>query len=122
MKLSLTTFICFSLFTCFGQDKQHADSLHKLYISEMKMISNTFSETYYPNRPAIYSLNEPRFLKKMESLKQPFINLANKYAEAFRIVDNPFIPNEQRDITYFFDRMILDYPYFHENHTGQRIQ
>ncbi len=122
MKLSLTTFLFFSLFTCVGQDKQNADSLHKAYISEMKITSNEFSETYYPNRPAIYSLNEPRFLKKIDSLKQPFINVVNKYAKAFRVVDKPFIPNEQRDITYFFDRMVLDYPYFHENHTEQRIQ
>ena len=122
MKFLFITCFCFSQITCFGQNKQNADSLHKVYNSEMKMISNTFSESYYPNRPAIYSLNEPRFLQKIDSLKQPFLNVAKKYAKAFQIIDKNFITNEQRDILYFFDRIILDYPYFHENHTGKSIQ
>lgn len=88
----------------------------------MKIASNSFSEAYYPGRSAIYSLNEGQFLKKIDSLKQPFMAVSNKYAKAFQLVDKTFIPREQRDIVYFFDRIILDYPYFHENHTGKRVQ
>jgi acetyl esterase/lipase len=122
MKLLLSAFLFFSLFTCFGQNKEYADSLHKAYNADMKIVSNAFSKNYYSNRPAIYSLNESQFLKKIDSLKQPFINVANKYVTVFQIADKYFIPNEQRDIEYFFDRMVLDYPYFNENHTEKKIQ
>ena len=122
MKLLLTPFLSFSLFICFGQDKQYSDSLHNAYNSEMKIISKAFAETYYPNRPAIYSLHENQFINKIDSLKQPFLSVSNKYSKAFQKIDKNFIPNEQRDIEYFFDRMIVDYPYFHENYTGTKIQ
>ncbi len=122
MKLLLTTVLSFCLITCFGQNKQYADSLHSAYNAEMKIVSNAFSQTYYPNLPGIYSLDENQFLNKVDSLKQPFSGVANKFNKAFQKVDKNFIPNEQRDIEYFFDRMIVDYPYFHENYTGRKIQ
>lgn len=121
MRFLFTTFL-FLPFICFGQGNLTFDSLRKVYNAEMKTVSNSFSERYYPNRPAIYSLKEESFLQKIDSLKQPFIDVSNKYGRAFQTVDKNFIPNEQRDIAYFFDRMILDYPYFHEIHTGNRIQ
>jgi len=122
MKLLLIPILSFCLVTCFGQSKQNADSLHNAYNAEMKIVSNAFSQTYYPNLPGIYSLNEKQFLNKVDSLKQPFLGVANKFNKAFQKVDKNFIPNEQRDIEYFFDRMILDYPYFHEIHAERKIQ
>jgi acetyl esterase/lipase len=81
-----------------------------------------FQRPYYPNRAAIYSLNENQFINKIDSLKQPFLSVSNKYNKVFQKNDKNFIPNEQRDIEYFFDRMIVDYPYFHENYTQRKIQ
>lgn len=122
MKIIFTTFFFISFFASFCQSSQNADTMHKSYKAEMIIVSNSFSTAYYPNRPAIYSLKETAFLKKIDSLKLPFLNAANKYANAFQTVDKNFIPNERRDIAYFFDRMILDYPYFHENHTGKKVK
>lgn len=122
-KVSLTAVLFFSLSVCFAQDaRQLQDSLRRLYNADMKTVSAVFSGAYYQNRPAIYSLDEIRFLNKLDSLKQPFLDVTRKYEESFQIPDSNFIANEQRDIGYFFDRMILDYPYFHENHTGKKIQ
>ncbi|GAA4466403.1 hypothetical protein GCM10023189_48400 [Nibrella saemangeumensis] len=50
------------------------------------------------------------------------MHVVNKYAKAFQRMDKKFVPNEQRDIAYFFDRLLLDYPYFHENHTDNKVQ
>jgi acetyl esterase/lipase len=122
MKLLFTAFYFLLVFSCLGQGKHNADSLRKAYNSELGSLSGAFAEAYYPNRPKIYSLSEPMFLRKIDSLQQPFNKMTNRYAMAFQTVDKNFIPNEQRDISYFFDRMILDYPYFHENHTGRKVQ
>lgn len=122
MKLLFVTFLSFSLFTCFGQNKQYVDSLRDAYNAEQKIVSDAFSAAYYPHRPAIYSLNENQFINKVDSLKRPFLRVTSKYNKAFQQTDKDFIANEQRDIEYFFDRMILDYPYFHENYTGRKTQ
>jgi acetyl esterase/lipase len=103
-------------------DKQNTDSLRKAYNADMEILSGAFSKAYYPNRPEIYSLNEALFLKKVDSLQQPFMKMANKYAVHFQKLDKSFIPNERREIEYFFDRIIQDYPYFHENHTGNKVR
>jgi len=88
----------------------------------MKIASNAFSAAYYPNLRDIYSLDERQFLNKIDSLKQLFVTVSNKYKKAFENIDKSFIPNEVRDIEYFFDRMTVDYPYFHENYTGRKTQ
>ena len=72
MRIHLTTFFFLLVFTCFGQAKQNTDSLHKAYNAEMGILSGAFAEAYYPNRPEIYSLNEPLFLKKIDSLQKTF--------------------------------------------------
>jgi acetyl esterase/lipase len=122
MKLLLTTLLSFFMLACLGQDKKSVDSLRSAYNADMKIISDAFSKAYYPNISAIYSLNENQFLKKVDSLKQPFLIVSKKYKKPFQKTDNNFIPNELRDIEYFFDRMIADYPYFHTNYTGKKTQ
>jgi len=122
MKPLLIIILSFSLVICFGQNKQYADSLRNAYHAEMKIVSDVFSAAYYPKRAAIYSLKEDQFINKIDSLKQPFLSVSNKYNKAFQKTDKNFIPNEKRDIEYFFDRMILDYPYFHDNYTQRKIQ
>jgi len=122
MRLILLAFLSLSTANSFGQNKQYADSLHKAYNADMKIASNEFSAAYYPNIPAVYSLDQGNFLHKIDSLKQPFLNVANNYKSAFQNIETNFIPNEQRDIEYFFDRMIVDYPYYHEIYAGRKIQ
>lgn len=120
MKFVLTTSLFLSSLICAGQSNLTFDSLRRAYDADMKVASNGFSGNYYPNRGAIYSLNESQFLKTIDSLKQPFLSVANKYTKQFQLVDKFFILNELRDISYFFDRMIVDYPYLYENYSGNQ--
>lgn len=98
------------------------DSLRKVYFSKQKIVSNQFSNEFYPNRTQIYSLDEKEFLNKIQSLKAHFDLEASTYKKQFGSVDAKFIAGELRDIEYFFDRIIQDYPYFHENHTGKKVK
>lgn len=122
MKYCVAFFLLLSVLVCSGQDNSSADSLRTAYKAEMKAASNKFSQAYYPNKAVIYSLTESRFIKKMDSLQQLFLSVTNKYSAIFQKVDATFIPAEKKDIAYFFDRMLLDYPYFHEIHTGKVVQ
>lgn len=65
--------------TSFGQQLQNLDSVRKIYFSRLEVLSNEFSNYYYPNRPKIYSLSEKNFLKKIDSLKVPFDRELTKY-------------------------------------------
>jgi len=119
--------ICFILLLTvslsgYAQQPSAIDSLRKNYYSIQKSISNKFSDYYYPNRANIYSLPEKQFLFKIDSLRSIFIENLVKYKEKSNNTDVKFILEEQRDIDFFFDRMILDFPYFHETHTGVKVK
>lgn len=120
-KLLILLFLLCSL-NSFGQQLQNTDSTRKIYFSKLKLISNEFSKYYFPNRSKIYSLSEKNFLKTIDSLKAPFDKELTAYQTIYKTADTKFITAERRDIEYFFDRIILDYPYFHHNYTGKKIK
>jgi acetyl esterase/lipase len=121
MKKFLAVILLLTSLDCLSQQSPHLDSLRKVYLDKQKLASKQFESDYYPNRPQIYSLDEKQFLSKVQSLKAPFEIEANKYKKQFGSIDEKFITAELRDIEYFFDRIIQDYPYFHENHTGNKV-
>jgi acetyl esterase/lipase len=94
--------------------------LRQSYYPAQKKASDQFAGAYYPHLARIYSLHEKEFLLTIDSLKAPFNNALKDYRE-LNPDDHVFITGEQRDIDYFFDRMILDYPYFHHNHAGKKV-
>lgn len=121
MKFVWTISLLLSSFVCDSQNSLSFDTLRKAYNADMKLVSDEFSANYDPKRASVYSLNPQQFLKKIDSLKQPFLKIADKYAGQFQVVAKTFIPDERRDISLFFDRMIVDYPYLHENYTGKQV-
>jgi len=122
MKQFLIVILLFQSLYVSSQQMSDQDSLRKVYFSKLKVLSNQFSNAYYPNRPQIYSLDEKAFLNKVQSLKAPIESEANAYKNQYSNIDAKFITDELRDIEYFFDRIIQDYPYFHENHTGKKVK
>nr|MCU0323140.1 hypothetical protein [Chitinophagaceae bacterium] len=122
MKQFLVVILFLQSLYCTSQQVPLQDSLRKVYFAKLKVLSNQFSNAYYPNRPQIYSLDEKAFLNKVQSLKAPLESEVNAYKKQYGHIDAKFIADEQRDIEYFFDRIIQDYPYFHENHTGKKVK
>jgi acetyl esterase/lipase len=96
------------------------DSARQLYRDALNTINKGFAGYYYPNRAFIYSLNEKKFLHTIDSLKHLY-ELALKDYIIINEHDTAFIRKEKSGIVYFFDRIILDYPYFHQNHTGKKV-
>lgn len=105
----------------YAQQPPTADSLRKNYLATQKAISNQFAAYYYPNRALIYALPEQRFVATIDSLRTIFDNNLAQYKANSNNTPAQFILDEQRDIDFFFDRMILDFPYFHETHAGKKI-
>ena len=121
MKTSFCILICLIL-ACPAQSQTNPNTLHQTYWEALKSISRDFEEKFYPHRAQIYSLPEKPFIIKIDSLKKPFQEALDKHQTKLGKAESAFIASEQRDIDYFFDKIILDYPYFHENHTGNRVK
>ena len=119
-RISFTFLLMVSL-SGYAQQQPDVDSLRKNYYTIQKAISNKFSGYYKPNRAKIYSRPEKQFLIIIDSLRSGFEENLTKYKEKNHNADVKFIVEEQRDIDFFFDRMILDFPYFHETHTGIKV-
>lgn len=86
------------------------------YRVAQKKASSYFASEFYPHRAHIYSLPAAGFLQKIDSLKSPFVQALSLLSTKDSVI------TERRDIDYFFDRLILDYPYFHHTHTGKKAK
>lgn len=123
MKNVVIVFICFTLASTisFAQQNQLNDSLYQKYLTGQKTISQAFSDYFYTNYSSIYSLEEDVFVSKIDSLLKIF----NEHLRSFSIkhpeFDKFIIRKEEKDIQYYFDKLLLDYPYFHERFTGEKL-
>lgn len=99
---------------------QTTDSLKNQYLAELRTTGRTFSSWFYPNRDKLYALPENTFVFKIDSARQKFTALLENYIAKDKNADAAYIKSEQEGIHYFFDKFILDYPYFHEMQSGKK--
>ena len=104
----------------YAQEFNSNDSIFEKYNLEQDTLSQSFSKHFYGDYVNIYSLDEPEFINVIDSLKKPFIVLLARFQKENPDFDQSVIYNESKDIQYFFDKLILDYPYFHERYTGEK--
>jgi acetyl esterase/lipase len=119
---SLTGLFILILLTSFdgyAKNSDMADSLKQQYLSELSATGKIFSAWFYPSRDKLYSLPEKIFVGKIDSARNAFAAVLNKYSKIDREADPVYIHGQQKEIHYFFDRIIFDYPYFHEMATGK---
>lgn len=115
----LKIFMLLGMATSLNSLAQTTDSLRQQYYQQQRSVSKNFSDFFYPRLNQVYSLDEKRFVYTVDSLRSGFQNNLNGY-KRHRKSDVIFIRDEQWGIDYFFDKLILDYPYFHEINTGEK--
>lgn len=109
--MKLRIIICCTFFTSllFGQDNSEKEK----YLAEQKIVGNSFSSYFYPNYSKIYSLTENKFVSKIDSVRNIFESLLEKYVEK---LDTEFVTNQRLEIKYYFDKILLDYPNNHDTY------
>lgn len=114
----------FLLLTCYTSIAQPpaTDTLRQQYQAGQRIVSRSFAGYFYPNRNELYAMPEKAFIRVVDSLRQTFQAGLDRYAAQSNHADKNFIAAEATDIRFFFDRFILDYPYFHETVTGQKAK
>lgn len=109
-------------FSSVAQQAPPTDTLRQQYQAGQKIASRSFAGYFYPNRNQVYALPEKAFVTTIDSLRNTFQTGLNRYKAQSNNADTTFIEAQQTDIHFFFDKLILDYPYFHEIATGQPVK
>jgi acetyl esterase/lipase len=117
----LSAFLLTLSFYGFTQTAAPADTLRQNYLAGQRIVSRNFSGYFYPNRNQLYALPEKAFVTTIDSLESTFQKGLDKYKKESNNADATFIRNQQTDIHYFFAKIMLDYPYFHEINTGKKV-
>jgi acetyl esterase/lipase len=93
--------------------------LRQQYQAGQQVVSKNFREYFYPHANAIYSLKEDQFISVVDSLRNSFQKGFTEYKA--QVKDKEYVESEEIGIQFFFDKLILDYPYFHEINTGEKL-
>lgn len=119
MRLTITLFCLLAFFSCIAQTP---DSARQKYLTELRAVGKSFAAWFYPERDKLYALPEKYFISKIDSARSLFDIVLAKYTLESAENDSGFITVQQNEIHYFFDKFILDYPYFNELRTGKKVK
>jgi len=118
--LFLTLFLILMMKISVAQKNELNDSLYKQYLEGQKELNQSFSYYFYPNRNTIYSLTEFEFILVIDSLRQTYTEYLKKFVEEHPIFDKSIIFKESKETQYYFDKLLVEYPYYHERFTGEK--
>jgi len=107
LTISLTLYIGLT----HGQIKPDSTTLN--YLAEQKTVGRAFSKYFYPNYSKLYSLPEKEFVSTIDSARNVFTALVDKYKDH---LDSKFIDNQRLEVKYYFDKILLDYPDNHDTY------
>jgi acetyl esterase/lipase len=107
LTISFTLYISLT----FGQTKN--DSTEQTYLAEQKNIGRSFSKYFYPNYSKLYSLTEKEFVSQIDSARNVFNALLDKYKDR---LDSKFVNDQNLEVKYYFDKILLDYPNNHDTY------
>jgi acetyl esterase/lipase len=113
--------ILFYLLISTSASTQPPDSLRQKYMNDLRVLGRNFTNYFYPNKTALSRLPEKMFVHKIDSSRKLFEARLGAYKMERNGADASFIADQQKEIHYFFDKFILDYPYFHNVSTGKKI-
>ncbi len=103
-----------------AQENESNDNIYKKYLSEQEKINQSFSEYFYGNYSKNYSLNESRFIIVIDSLKKEYSDLLKRLEKENPDFDKNIIIKESKEIQYSFDKLLVEYPYYHERFKGEK--
>jgi len=105
----------------FAQEQDSKDSAYEKYLSEQEILNQSFSAYFYGDFVRIYSLDEKAFINTIDSLRKGYTNLLEKFKNDNPDFDKSKFFNESKEIQYSFDKLLVEYPYYHERFTGEEI-
>ncbi len=102
---------------CFAQADEK-ESIKDQYFKEQKAFAGPIAGYIYSDFSSFNSMSEHSFKNKIDSLETIFNNHLKNYSDR---LEQSVIDDESIGITYFFDKLLLEYPSHYENYTGNKI-
>ena len=115
-------FLLFSLLLCnqiqAQQSNPEQDSNRQNYLAETKVFGKKFADDFYSNYYEIHSLPEQLFVAKIDSVRQNYLLVLNKFKTK---LDIDYYNEQQIEIKYYFDRLLIEYPPDYDIYTGSAL-
>ena len=91
------------------------------YQKGQELLNEEFSRALYADPQSLYSLDEKKFERKIETWRQKYLDLLQDMSQKYPEMDALFLASEKTDIHYYFEKIYIDYAFYHEQFTGERI-
>ena len=117
MKLKFVLIFLLFLNQIKEQQRNPQDSGRQNYFSELKTAGKLFADDFYPNYAKFYALTEKKFVIKIDSVREGFNAILNKFEHALA---PDFVSVQRSEIKYYFDKLLIDYPLTHYIYTGKK--
>jgi acetyl esterase/lipase len=102
-----------------AQQTNEQDTIRQNYLAELKIIGKIFTDDFYPNYAKTYSLPEKIFIAKINLVRKKFNAVLNSYKSNF---DIKYIQEQQIEIKYYFDKLLIEFPLNHDIYIGKASQ
>jgi len=91
------------------------DSNQQQYQAALKVAGKQFTQYLYPNYTTLYSLPEKTFVSVIDSVRNVFTTVLNKYQKQ---LPGQYREEQSIEIKYYFDKLLIDYPINHDIFIG----
>jgi len=95
-----------------------AESIKDQYFAEQQVFARQIIKDIYSDFTSFNAVDPIRFCATIDSLEGIFYAHLNKYSNQ---LDAAVIRDENVGIQYFFDKFLLEYPYHHQDYTGELV-
>ena len=106
--------------TNYAQELNSSDSVYEKYTSEQEVLNQSLSKYFYGNFVKMYSFDEAKFVNTIDSLRGNYTDLLTLFEKENPDFNKSIIFKESKDIHYTFNKLLVEYPYYHERYTGEK--
>jgi acetyl esterase/lipase len=115
--------VCILGFCCtiFSYQQDAKNTSYELYLAKKSEFDQSMLKPFYKKFYEMHILSENEFIREIDSLKNNYIKLFEKFKTENPDFDKSVIFNESKDIHYTFDKLLIEFPYYHERFTGKSM-
>jgi len=97
------------------------EGLYAEYQQGQERLNEEFTRVLYGDPQSLYSLSEQAFERKIETWRQKYLDLLSEFSQKHPEADALFLTSEKTDIHYYFEKIYIDYAFYHEQLTEERV-
>ncbi|MGD9558005.1 MAG: alpha/beta hydrolase [Mangrovibacterium sp.] len=104
----------------YAREENSKDLAYQNYLSKQKELNQSFEQEFYRKLAEMYALDEAEYIKLVDSWRKKYTDLLADFQKECPDADRAVLFRESKDIQFSLDKLILDYPYYHERYTGEK--